>query len=177
MATTNNMYQVTVQASDGGVDTTATEEVTIQVTNVEEPGTVTLSTLQPQVDVVIMATLDDPDATRRRTPLPGSGTGAAAPSRRRGPMAHPTPCPPTLPRPVTKVVGCGPGPCTTTARAKTRRPRKIRLTESGSAPVTNTDPVFPDQDPNAAEVQTEQTREVAENTPAGRNLGPRVDSH
>ena len=37
------------------------EEVTIEVTNVEEPGTVTLSTLQPQVGVVIMATLTDPD--------------------------------------------------------------------------------------------------------------------
>ena len=39
---------------------------------------------------------------------------------------------------------------------------------------TNTDPVFPDQDLNAPGVQTAQTREVAENTPAGRNLGPRV---
>jgi hypothetical protein len=42
------------------------------------------------------------------------------------------------------------------------------------APDTNTDPVFPDQDLNAPNVQTAQTREVAENTPAGRNLGPRV---
>ena len=49
MPTTNNTYVVTVQASDGGDGTTATEEVTIEVTNVEEPGTVTLSTLQPQV--------------------------------------------------------------------------------------------------------------------------------
>ena len=39
----NNMYEVTVQASDGGVGTTATEEVMIAVTNVDEPGTVTLS--------------------------------------------------------------------------------------------------------------------------------------
>jgi hypothetical protein len=43
-----------------------------------------------------------------------------------------------------------------------------------SAPATNTDPVFPDQNLNTDGVQTEQTREVAENTPAGRNLGPRV---
>ena len=42
------------------------------------------------------------------------------------------------------------------------------------APETNTDPVFPDQDPNAPNIQTAQTREVAENTPAGRNLGARV---
>ena len=59
---TNNMYEVTVEVSDGGVGTTATEEVTIEVTNVDEPGTVTLSTLQPQVGRAIMATLDDPDS-------------------------------------------------------------------------------------------------------------------
>ena len=35
--------------------------MTVQVTNVEEPGTVMLSTLQPQVGVVITATLTDPD--------------------------------------------------------------------------------------------------------------------
>ena len=57
----SNTYVVTVQASDGGENTTATEELTIEVTNVEEPGTVTLSTLQPQVGVAITATLDDPD--------------------------------------------------------------------------------------------------------------------
>ena len=33
----------------------------IKVTNVEEPGTVMLSTLQPQVSVAITATLTDPD--------------------------------------------------------------------------------------------------------------------
>ena len=61
MATLNTTYEVTVQASDGGVGTTATEAVTIEVTNVDEPGTVTLSTLQPQVQRPITATLDDPD--------------------------------------------------------------------------------------------------------------------
>ena len=58
---TSNTYEVTVQASDGGENTTAMEEVTIEVTNVEEPGTVMLSTLQPQVAVAITATLTDPD--------------------------------------------------------------------------------------------------------------------
>ena len=54
-------YKVTVQASDGGVGTTATQEVDITVTNVEEAGTVTLSRLQPQVGQGISATLTDPD--------------------------------------------------------------------------------------------------------------------
>ena len=61
LANTDHMYTVTVQASDGGAGTPATEEMTIAITNVDEPGTVTLSTLQPQVNVVITATLDDPD--------------------------------------------------------------------------------------------------------------------
>ena len=56
------IYAVTVQASDGGAAaTTAMEPVTIEITNVEEPGTITLSTLQPQVGVAITATLTDPD--------------------------------------------------------------------------------------------------------------------
>ena len=46
---TDNTYEVTIVASDGGEDTTAMKEVTVEVTNVDEDGTVTLSTLQPQV--------------------------------------------------------------------------------------------------------------------------------
>ena len=37
------------------------EAVTIEVTNVEEAGTIMLSTLQPQVGRAITATLTDPD--------------------------------------------------------------------------------------------------------------------
>ena len=45
----SNTYEVTVQASDGGADTTAASRVvvTVTVTNVDEAGTLTLSTLQP----------------------------------------------------------------------------------------------------------------------------------
>ena len=85
----DNTYVVTVQASDGGRDTTAMEEVTIEVTNVEEPGTVMLSTLQPQVGEEITATLADPDTIveldlatvtwqwyRGNTPILGATDGA-----------------------------------------------------------------------------------------------------
>ena len=62
MPTATTCTQLRFEASDGGVSaTTATEEVTIEITNVDEPGTVTLSTLQPQVGVAIVATLADPD--------------------------------------------------------------------------------------------------------------------
>ena len=88
---TSNTYMVTVQASDGGQDTTAMEEVTIEVTNVEEAGTIMLSTLQPQVGVPITATLSDPDVIgdgnlasiswqwyRGNTAIAGATNGAGA---------------------------------------------------------------------------------------------------
>ena len=53
-------YSVTVEASDGGTKMD-TEEVTVNVTNVDELGTITLSSLRPQAGVVLTATLTDPD--------------------------------------------------------------------------------------------------------------------
>ena len=55
----NNVYHVTVQASDG--NNISRLDVTVTVTNVEEAGTVTLSSVQPQVGTPLTATLDDPD--------------------------------------------------------------------------------------------------------------------
>ena len=56
-------YSVTVTATDpAGLDDTI--EVTITVNNVDEPGTVTLSSLQPIEETPLTATLDDPDDVR-----------------------------------------------------------------------------------------------------------------
>ena len=59
---TKRTYSVTVKADDssGG---TATKPVTITLTNVEEPGTVTLSTNQPTARAQVTATLTDPDGS------------------------------------------------------------------------------------------------------------------
>ena len=60
-AGTNNEYKVVVRASDGG-ETYAYHKVVVMVTNVEEPGTVKLSALQPQVGIdVDRAQHSDPD--------------------------------------------------------------------------------------------------------------------
>ena len=56
---TKSGYTVTVTASDGTL--TATVDVTVTVTNVDEAGTVTLSTNQPPVRAEITAALTDPD--------------------------------------------------------------------------------------------------------------------
>ena len=53
-------YQVVVTATDPS-QAEATIDVTINVTNVDEPGTVTLPASQPRVDTQIRATLSDPD--------------------------------------------------------------------------------------------------------------------
>ena len=48
-----------MQASDG--NNINRLDVTVTVTNVEEAGTVELSSVQPQIDTPLAATLDDPD--------------------------------------------------------------------------------------------------------------------
>ena len=60
-ADTNNVYMVTLKASDGThVDTKA---VTVAVTNEDEAGTVTLRTTSPMVGTAVTATLTDVDGT------------------------------------------------------------------------------------------------------------------
>ncbi len=57
---TKNTYTVTVTATDPAGDSDTTQ-VTITVTDVEEAGTVTLSSERPRVDTALTATLTDPD--------------------------------------------------------------------------------------------------------------------
>ena len=56
---TKSSYTVTVTASDGAL--TATVDVTVAVTNIDEAGTVALSTNQPPARAEITAALTDPD--------------------------------------------------------------------------------------------------------------------
>ena len=61
----DNEYMVTVVATDAGVDSknkmTAERDVVVTITNVDETGTVTLSTEQPKVGIALTAMLEDPD--------------------------------------------------------------------------------------------------------------------
>ena len=56
----DNDYKVTVVVTDAEGNTDE-HDVTVTVTNVEETGTVTFSTLQPRVGVELTAMLTDPD--------------------------------------------------------------------------------------------------------------------
>ena len=59
MQTATTMYVVTVSVLVAG--DTQTVDVTVEVTNAEEPGTVTLNPTRPIVDTEITATLADED--------------------------------------------------------------------------------------------------------------------
>ena len=59
-AGTDNVYNITVVATDSD-DQTDMMAVTVTVTNVDEAGTITLSTLQPRVGTPLTATLTDID--------------------------------------------------------------------------------------------------------------------
>ena len=172
---TDNTYVVTVKASDGGDDTTAREELTIEVTNVEEPGTVTLSTLQPQVGEAITATLTDPDTIedddvttvtwqwyRGNSEIVGATDGAGM-----------------LMSPYTPTTGDVGSVLRATAMYDDGEDEDKTAQEDSAhavrqAPESNIPPTFPDQDLVTQNVQTAQTRTVAENTPAGTNIGAPV---
>ena len=60
---TDNVYKINVDATAGLAEYSI--PVTITVINVDEPGTVTLSTDAPRVGVEVTATLEDPDGPER----------------------------------------------------------------------------------------------------------------
>ena len=62
----DNLYNITVRATEraaigGGPSISADLDVAVRVTNRDEPGTVTLQWLQPEVGTPIMASVTDPD--------------------------------------------------------------------------------------------------------------------
>ena len=170
----DHMYVVTVQASDGGA-TPAMKPVTIEITNVEEPGTVTLTTLQPQVLVSITATLADPDTIttpgtiswqwyRGSNPISGAINGVGTTTSAYSPAAGD----------VGSILRARATYRDAEDIANDKTAQQVSYRSVRRAPETNTDPLFPDQDPNMEDVQSAQDREVAENTPTGTDLGAPV---
>ena len=173
-ADTDNTYTVTVQAMAGDSTDTAistdTHEVTVMVTNVDEPGSIMLSTLQPQDGVPVTATLSDADLRaadgsavtlaptwqwyRGSTEIPGATAASFTPSDRDVGFLL-----------VVKAsYDDGEGEDKTAEESSAHPVR--------AAPATNVPPAFPDTDTDTTGVQ--QTRTVVENTPAGENIGDPV---
>ena len=162
----DNNYVVTVTASDG--TNSDTKDVVIIVTNVDEAGTVNLSTLQPQVEVALTATLVDSDGVVSGTPawmwFRGSSVIVSETS--------------TTYVPVVGDIGFILEARATYRDGEDTKNDKTAVGRSArsvlSEPNSNTAPAFPDQDVTTTGSQTAQTRMVAENTPSGRNIGAPV---
>ena len=172
----DNMYEITVQAMDS-TGKTAMEEVMVEVTNVEEDGTVTLSARRPLVDVAFTAELTDPDGVatnpKWQWAKSRSKNGSYTDIDDNAEAATYTP---------------------TDAVGKTDVGYYLRATVSYTDPegsgkstmmksdyavqatrATNNAPKFADdQDPTIDEDQADAAREVAENTVAGTDIGAPV---
>ena len=169
----DNIYMVMVKAGDGE-DAFASIGVTVRVTNLEEPGTVTLTNLQPQVKSNLRYDLSDADEnenpsgqqwskSRSRTSGYTNITGATSEiySPKNEDVGY------YLRVAVTYVDGAGEGH--DMAMASSMYPVRQLPDEDNSLPV------FPEEgldDPDTSPATT--SRKIDENTPAGMNVGPPV---
>ena len=167
------MYVVTVQASDGGQQTTTTKEV--DHCDHQRRGAWHGDAVQrcsPRWKCRSWPPWTDPDEEDGETPSPGSGTGAAAQSRAQM----------TVQAQLMSSYTPDDGDIGSTLRAEAKyndgedddktASEASRSGGSVSAPGNNTAPVFPDQNLNAqGALRRNQAREVPENTAAGTNIG------
>ena len=154
---TKSGYTVTVTASDGAL--TATVDVTVTVTNIDEAGTVALSTDQPAARAEITAALTDPDegvtgavwqwerSSDGNTDWAGIGTGSPSYTPVDGDVGY------HLRATASYTDGHGPG--------KTAQAASTQAVQAGA----NRPPEFD---------SATAAREVPENTEAGENIGAPV---
>ena len=154
---TKSSYTVTVTASDGAL--TATVDVTVTVTNIDEAGTVALSTNQPPARAEITAALTDPDegvtgavwqwerSSDGNTDWAGIGTSSPSYTPVDGDVGY------HLRARASYTDGHGPG--------KTAQAASTQAVQAGA----NRPPEFD---------SATATREVPENTEAGENIGAPV---
>ena len=156
-----NTYGVTVRAEDG--PNTADFGVVVTVANVDEEGTVTLSSTQPQMGTELRAVLSDPDGSVSATTwmwersLTGVGSWSTIGGATEDVFMLKRPVRDYFLR-VTASYSDGEGPGKT-ARAVSANPVQ-------EAPVNNTAPEFPSSENGR--------REVEENTAAGQRIGDAV---
>ena len=169
----NNVYLVTVQASDGG-GSPAMKEVTVRVTNIDEAGTVTLSTLQPKAGVELTATLTDPDnitdglMTWQWASSPDRSAWTDIEDDATSDMY--TPVDGDAGNYLRATAEYKDGESTETAKSAEVISANAVLAHRSQ----NAAPAFPDQDAEMDDVQGDQKRSVAENTPAGQPVGAPV---
>ena len=168
---TNNEYTVTVVATDADGMTT-NEAVTVEVTNVDEAGTVTLSSVAPYPGVDLTATHSDLDEGITGAEWQWSRSRSKSGSYNAIEDAEAATYSPTsgdvglyLRATVTYTDGHG--------SDKSAMATSAHTVQTFNVP--NNPPVFPDQDPDTAGDQSDTaTRMVEENTAAGADVGAPV---
>ena len=168
---TRNSYTVTVTATDPS-EASGTVTVTINVTDVDEAGTVALSSEYPQVDAALTATLSDPDS-----PVTGVTwlweSSSDPTDLGNNPWTNISEATSAAYTPVTGDLGNYLR--ATASYTDGFASGKTAQAESANAVRVNNIPVFPDQDPDTpGDQSTHTTREVEENTAAGVNIGDPV---
>ena len=164
----DNVYEVTLVVTDSKGNSDE-QDVTVKVTNIEETGVVTLSTLQPRVGFPVTATLTDPDNITADSVSWQWYEGAITSDLTENAIEDATSATYT---PTMDDVGD-----TLTARAAytdgnaNEGDAKDDATGEAANPVLvdtrNKAPVFPDQDTEMEGRQTAQERTIAENTESG----------
>ena len=164
----DNVYMVTVQATDES-NKVGTYEVTVEVTNVDEPGVVTLSALRPQSQTMFNATHTDPDgdASNLKWQWAKSSSRNGAYSDIDDAIASSYTPQDSDTGSYLRVTATYTDPEGSDKSAMERSDYKVQAVRGA-----NKAPVFPDQDPDTdGDQSTEATREVAENTAAGQAIG------
>ena len=188
----NNVYDVTVEVTDSEGNTDK-RPVTVKVTNVDEDGTITLSSEQPQQNVGLTASLADPDGASGSTPPLDTNemriTGVAWQWEFANPSGNS--CSTITPGGWVDIPGVGamsatytPGPAyvdnclraTATYTDGHGADKSAVMSSSHTVKahpeVANQGPIFPDQDHETTGVQdTRAERSVAENAMVGTPLG------
>ena len=169
----NNMYMVTIVATDA-TRREGTEEVTVNVTNVDEQGTVELTTLRPRAGVAVTASVSDPDTNET-----GHKWQWAKSRNRTSGWRDIDKATASMYTPADADAGYY---LRATVTYKDRE--SVRDTKTAEAVSANTvqaarsqneAPEFPDQDLETEGDQSgEATRKVAENTAAGEAIGDPV---
>ena len=175
---TDNSYSVTVTASDGS-SADSMQVLTVKVVNLEEPGVVTLSTRQPRDGIELTATHTDPDGDVADL----TWQWARSPNGTNAWTAIVDEEDDTVGKTATYTPGeddVGHFLRVTASYDDGQGEDKVADVVSANAVdeklYVNAAPTFPDQDPDMDGLQTDQTREIAENSPAGTPIGEPVEA-
>ncbi len=168
---TNNMYEVMVVATDTA-DEAGKKSVNVKVTNVDDPASIVFDVVQPGVSVEVTADLRDQDKTDEAD----SATYQwAIANSQRGPFTDIESATSAMYRPTDGDAGKY---LQVTATYGPFGAKKM-LSKGFDYPVAardvaNSVPVFPDQNQAAEGPQTDQERDVAENSDPGTAVGDPV---